>query len=121
MLSIHSCSIVWEAAVLAHFRALGVFPPGPRTAVDTFVGYTAKLGEEAATMLPFAYDLHDWIDVRRGGDASLPERTVQPPEDTRTDKVVNVLVKLCQGAANWWHRRFRRTRGNGPPPGVTTG
>lgn len=54
LLSIHSCSIVWQAVVLAHYSAL-------KKTNGTFKHYTQYLSEEAKGLRDCAFVIHDWI------------------------------------------------------------
>jgi hypothetical protein len=54
LLSIHSCSIVWQAVVLAHYSAL-------KKTKGTFKHYTQYLSEEAKELRDCAFVIHDWI------------------------------------------------------------
>ncbi len=51
LLSIHSCSIVWQAVVLAHFSAL----------TGTEQEYIANLATEASTVAEKPEDIYEWI------------------------------------------------------------
>lgn len=54
LLSIHSCAIVWQAVVMAHFAAVD------RTA-GTYDHYTEYLAEEAQDIAEHATELHQWL------------------------------------------------------------
>lgn len=54
LLSIHSCSIVWQAVVLAHYSSL-------KMANCTFRNYTQYLSFEAKRLQDCAFVIHDWI------------------------------------------------------------
>lgn len=57
LLSIHSHAILWQAVVLAHYRAL-YCPPA-----DGYVGghYTERLVQEAAHLRKHVFRIHDWV------------------------------------------------------------
>ena len=59
ILSLHSMAIIWQATIVAHFRAL--FPAGhgdkPR-----FRQYTERLGAEADRLCRRILEIHKWID-----------------------------------------------------------
>ena len=57
LLSIHSCCIVWQAVVLAHYSAL-IKTNG------TFKNYTQYLAEEAKELRDCAFVIHDWIVMK---------------------------------------------------------
>lgn len=63
LLSIHSCSIVWEATVLAHVSALHSRRYYDRrgTTPRNMHGYTAALAEEAKSIAENCLDIHSWI------------------------------------------------------------
>jgi hypothetical protein len=54
LLSIHSCCIVWQAVVLAHYCAL-------RKTKGSFKHYTQFLSEEASALRDCTFVIHDWV------------------------------------------------------------
>ena len=56
LLSIHSCSIVWQAVVLAHYRAVSGSSKYP------YFGYTEALAREAVSLSKVPLAIHQWID-----------------------------------------------------------
>ena len=57
LLSIHSCAIVWQAVVIAHYSAL-------KRTNGTFHHYTQYLSLEAKCLRECTYVIHDWIAMR---------------------------------------------------------
>jgi hypothetical protein len=55
LMSVHSCAIVWQAVVIAHYRALKA------TANNHHRHYTEALAEEAATIAARPFHIHEWI------------------------------------------------------------
>ena len=53
LLSIHSCAIVWQAVIVAHYRALGNS--------QWFMNYTQNLVQEANSLVEHIYDIHKWV------------------------------------------------------------
>jgi hypothetical protein len=68
--SIHSCSIIWEATALVHFKALdcvGLLDPNRKVA-SSFHGYTKALGDCTSDILREPHrpsELHQWIGEAR--------------------------------------------------------
>lgn len=56
LLSVHSCSIVWQAAIVAHFRA------GIKLNQHAWEGYLPELGKQAASLKEKPFHVHEWID-----------------------------------------------------------
>jgi hypothetical protein len=74
LLSIHSCAIVWQAVVMAHFMAV------ERTG-DTYNHYTQRLGEQAQDIARHALRLHDWLSqgIARAGEGPSRQELVIGP------------------------------------------
>lgn len=53
LLSIHSCSIMWEAVVVAHYRALKESRGHKH--------YTKHLAEQAESLVDNIFDIHQWV------------------------------------------------------------
>ncbi len=86
MLSIHSCSIVWHAVIVAHFRAHHVTIKNTDTPHGTsYRGYTCALGEQANTVAQSALDLHKYISQGLRKSNRLPlELSVEINDDKLT-------------------------------------
>jgi len=54
ILSIHSCAIVWQAVVLAHYLALA-------KGGASYLHYTERLAEEAVNVADNVFTIHDWL------------------------------------------------------------
>lgn len=66
LLSIHSCAIVWQAVVMAHFRAV-------EATGGTYDHYTERLAEQAQDIGRNALQVHQWLGqaaAASGGDSS---------------------------------------------------
>jgi len=63
LLSIHSCSIVWQAVVLSHYSAL-------KKTKGTFRNYTQYLSAEAKSLRKCAFFIHDWV-ARKSEELSV--------------------------------------------------
>lgn len=60
LLSIHSCAVVWQAVIVAHFRAL---QSQKKNGVDQyFRGSTGALAEQAHGLVKDYKSVHNWID-----------------------------------------------------------
>jgi hypothetical protein len=55
LMSVHSCAIVWQAVVIAHYRALEA------TANNHHRHYTEQLAKEAAEIAAWPFHIHEWI------------------------------------------------------------
>lgn len=53
LLSIHSCSIMWEAVVVAHYRAL--------KQSNAHKHYTEHLAEQANSLVDNIFNIHEWV------------------------------------------------------------
>jgi hypothetical protein len=65
ILSIHSCAIVWNLTVMAHFRAQEQLDGFNNGGVKSFQGYTLKLSEQASEILHYFSDgktVYDWLN-----------------------------------------------------------
>lgn len=67
VLSIHTCAVMWQAAVVAHYRALRHLEGG------TYDGYTCELGRQARSLAASILDVDKWIE--RGEAARSSQRT----------------------------------------------
>ena len=103
--SIHSCSIIWEATMMAHLQSLkqlGFFGPG-EDEVKTLHGYTNLLAHEAASIANYAWNIHEWIYLARVSfyEAGSNEQMSRSP-------------KTCEGRSvhvePWAREAFRRGR-----------
>ena len=54
LLSIHSCAIVWQAVVLAHYLALD-------KGGASYLHYTERLAEQAVNIADNVFTIHDWL------------------------------------------------------------
>ena len=59
LLSIHSCAVMWQAVVLAHFRALERLRVNP--AAYGYEGYTGALAEEAVLVKQSLISIDDYV------------------------------------------------------------
>jgi len=59
LLSIHSCAIMWQAVVLAHYRALKKSKLEPE---GVYTNYTKHLSEEAEHLKLNIFKIHQWIN-----------------------------------------------------------
>jgi hypothetical protein len=57
LLCIHSCAIMWQAVIIAHYRALS----SAFVTNGSLKGYTKHLSREAHSVATCVFDLHDWI------------------------------------------------------------
>lgn len=57
LLSIHSCSIMWQAVIIAHLLAL-------KKTNYTLIHYTEELTAIAQEMATNVYNIHEWIDKK---------------------------------------------------------
>ncbi|MBX3024672.1 hypothetical protein KF840_07165 [bacterium] len=62
LLSIHSCSIVWQAVIVAHFRALDELKSRGDDRLVSYRGYTAALGRQATDLKRHVLRIHQWIE-----------------------------------------------------------
>jgi hypothetical protein len=58
-LSIHSCSIIWQAIVLAHHLAILSCP-------TSYIFYTLCLLQQANDISSNIFNIHEWIDTHQG-------------------------------------------------------
>jgi hypothetical protein len=61
VLSIHSCAILWQASIAAHFRSLKRLVGADNT-VHSYDGYTKGLGDEAIAYLPHLGHINKLLD-----------------------------------------------------------
>ena len=59
LLSIHSCAILWQAVVVAHYRAT---EKCRKQRGGTLKNYTFYLSEDANILKEFIFDIHQWIE-----------------------------------------------------------
>ena len=97
LLSIHSCSILWQATVVAHYRALNKAKEDNKGVV-TYRKYTNFLSKEAADICRYIFDIHYWIDnpekptKKDGKDCKKLEKTIgELKEEERA------IAKTCRG------------------------
>jgi hypothetical protein len=57
LLSIHSCAIMWQAVVVAHYRALACAQANHQD----FRNYTQYLSDQACDLKANVFNLHEWI------------------------------------------------------------
>jgi hypothetical protein len=101
LLSIHSCSIMWHAVVVAHFRAheatVGVGEASK--CGGTYEGYTRNLSLEAMRVKENAYRIHNYID-ERGADRSqrrnAPRRNLRSPWNCEISRDAESDRSSCQ-------------------------
>lgn len=64
-LSIHSCSIMWQAVIVAHYRALNSLPSNGSNGVNDqasgFAHYTELLSVQAVDLSERLEDIHEWV------------------------------------------------------------
>lgn len=72
LLSIHSCAIMWQAVVVAHYRGLARLKKRPRGGGAGYRGYMYHLSGEAIDLTMNVFYIHDWI--RAGGVAEKTRR-----------------------------------------------
>ena len=72
LLSIHSCAIMWQAVVVAHYRALARLKKRPPGGGAGYRGYMYYLSGEAIDLAKHVFYIHDWI--RAGGVAEKTRR-----------------------------------------------
>jgi hypothetical protein len=65
LLSVHSCAILWNAVVVAHFRALRAAGMSNDGMLDSYHGYTIDLANQATRLRDQLFDIHGWIQGRR--------------------------------------------------------
>ena len=58
ILSIHSCGIIWQAVVVAHYRALWSAKQAGETG---YHNYTKHLSREAKSLAKHIYKIHEWV------------------------------------------------------------
>lgn len=62
ILSIHSCGIMWQAVVVAHFRAIAVLSKQYPDGSGNLKNYTHELAVQAVDLRENIFRIHDWID-----------------------------------------------------------
>ncbi len=65
LLSIHSCAILWQAIIIAHFRAIRNIDSGD-DGVNNYKGYTEKLAFEANSLSKYIFNIHEWMKPNMG-------------------------------------------------------
>ncbi len=63
LLSIHSCGILWQAIVVAHYRALDSIRKDKGR--KTYRKYTNCLSKETASLCENIFDIHFWIEGKK--------------------------------------------------------
>jgi hypothetical protein len=69
ILCIHSCAIMWQLVVVAHFRALATLEGYDGTQLDSFQGYTRALSKQASLLKQHLTDggsPHTWVSTSSG-------------------------------------------------------
>ncbi|KAA3614023.1 MAG: hypothetical protein DWQ05_17275 [Calditrichaeota bacterium] len=64
LLSIHSCGIMWQAVVVAHFRAIESLRNDENPDDLSLRDYTKELSKQAKDLRKNIYRIHMWIDGR---------------------------------------------------------
>ena len=65
ILSIHSCAIMWQAVVVAHYRAIELTK---RESKNTYENYTFYLSIQAKDLGNHIFDIHHWINHQNPED-----------------------------------------------------
>ncbi len=82
-LSIHSCAVMWEAVVLAHYRALEKDAEAQSVSRHPHQDYTRHLSEQAISLRKNIYNIHDWV---RAATSDYPERGFEIEPQKRKPK-----------------------------------
>lgn len=105
LLSIHSCAIMWQAVVVAHYRALAQLKNRPRGEGAGYRGYMYYLSEEASDLATHVFYIQDWI--RAGGVAEtdrlrlLMGRTVRKHPGLRLATLRKLFPGRNRSADRW--------------------
>lgn len=81
ILSIHSCSIVWQIVATAHGRALESLPNYSSGQVDSLKGYTEQLAYQTNELLEYVgydKDIYEWLDNDRAVSVSTEITATRP-------------------------------------------
>ncbi len=62
ILSIHSCGIMWQAVVIAHFRAIAALALSNSDGNGNLKNYTHELAKQAVDLRENIFRIHAWID-----------------------------------------------------------
>ena len=108
MLSIHSCAIMWQVVVIAHFRAMDAIRT--RAGLDNYAGYTRELSKQARDINDCKYYIHEWIDdPERASERQRQRRVARLLATSSADRIRRV-ERLLEEVRPFIEAHTRRTQ-----------